>query len=70
MPVGRQHLIDVFRGGNALEGVEERIEGIRREGQAGDVRRDRRQHMVAGEKHAVFLVVETEVIVGVTGRVR
>ena len=55
-------------GGDLVERVEELLQRIA-VAEPGDVRRDRRQHVVAGDQRAVFGVVQAEVIGRVPGRV-
>jgi hypothetical protein len=70
VPVRGQRERHVRHGGHAIERVEERVERILREREAGDVRRDRGEHVVAREEEAVGRIMQTDVILGVTRRVR
>ena len=69
MTVGREgdrHPVDP---GYPPQRVEEQRQRVGMERQPADVRRDRWKHVVAGQDHPVFWVVETQVIVGVAGGV-
>ena len=56
--------------GNLVERVEEAGERVAVRTEAADVGRDRGQHVVAGQHHAVGRVEQAEVVLGVTGGVQ
>src|SRR5215218_1196351 len=56
--------------GEEAEGADVAAERVGAVADARDVRRDRREHVVAGEVDPVLLVVEAQVVEGVTRRVQ
>ena len=60
---------DAVEAGDLVEALEELVERVGAGDEAGDVRRDRGQHVVAGEHDAVGGVEQAEVVVGVARRV-
>ena len=61
-----QRVLDAVDLRDAVERVEERRERIARRRDAGDVRRDRRQHVIAAEEDPQLGVVQADVVLGVT----